>query len=349
MYIYQGLIFILLTFVLPVFAGGLFIQGIKQSVFNKILFGWVSGQIALWMIFQLIAVTFILREEKFHPVVTLFSCVSAIMAVIGLVIWIKNIKRREPLFPAMDKTKVVFGVLLALVVLFQLYQVIFMAYEEGDDAYYVAISTLTVNSDTMYEILPYTGFFTELDARHGLAPFPIWIAYISFLSGIRAVTCAHICLPIILIIMSYAIYYLIGNTMFESYKSGVWPFMFFISMMVLFGGYSLYSRENFLIVRTAQGKAVLGNIIIPFVFYITWEWLKAVRNNTKRVKWVIMLFMTLIAGCLCSTMGSLLLVMLLGVIVICAVFSYKRLSLLWEIMIACVIPVIYAGLYLIYR
>ena len=28
----------------------------------------------------------------------------------------------------------------------------------------------------MYQKLPYTGMSTELDVRHGLAPFPIWIA-----------------------------------------------------------------------------------------------------------------------------------------------------------------------------
>lgn len=74
-----------------------------------------------------------------------------------------------------------------------------LAYEEGDDAFYVAISTITEDANTMYRKLPYTGGETLLDARHGLAPFPIWVAYLAWLSGIPSVTVAQVVLPMSLI------------------------------------------------------------------------------------------------------------------------------------------------------
>ena len=44
----------------------------------------------------------------------------------------------------------------------------------------------------MYQKLPYTGMSTELDVRHGLAPFPIWIAWLSQMTGIATVAVAQL-------------------------------------------------------------------------------------------------------------------------------------------------------------
>ena len=50
-----------------------------------------------------------------------------------------------------------------------------MTYQDGDDAYYVAISTLTESSNTLYELMPYSMGATGFDMRHGLAPTPVRI------------------------------------------------------------------------------------------------------------------------------------------------------------------------------
>ena len=42
----------------------------------------------------------------------------------------------------------------------------------------------------MYQKIPYTGMNTELDVRHGLAPFPIWIAWLARMTGISTVVVA---------------------------------------------------------------------------------------------------------------------------------------------------------------
>ena len=64
-------------------------------------------------------------------------------------------------------------VLAGVLLLVQLVLAVLMVYGDGDDAYYVAISAAAEESGRMYQKIPYTGMHTELDVRHGLAPFPI--------------------------------------------------------------------------------------------------------------------------------------------------------------------------------
>ena len=86
---------------------------------------------------------------------------------------------------------------------------------DGDDAYYVVQSVITDETDTLYRILPYTGFSTSLDMRHAMAVFPIWIAYLARMTGIHATIVSHSILPLVLIPLTYLIYYEIGKVLFK--------------------------------------------------------------------------------------------------------------------------------------
>ena len=41
-------------------------------------------------------------------------------------------------------------------------------------------------------------------------------------------------------------------------------FMLFVSLLQIFGNYSIYPASTFFLTRTRQGKAALGNVILPF-------------------------------------------------------------------------------------
>ena len=156
---------------------------------------------------------------------------------------------------------IVFGGLLAL----QLVCAVVLTYADGDDAFYIPISAATESSGNMYRTIPYTGEATTLDVRHALAPFPVWIAFLSRVSGIHATILAQSILGGVLLVICYLIYDRIAHVLFADNKEGIPVFMLLVSVMILFGNYSFYSAETFLITRASQGKAVLGNLIVPFV------------------------------------------------------------------------------------
>ncbi len=362
----QYLILLVWLLLIPIVIGSMFTLGINKTNKN-IPFMWISGQIILWAIFQIISVPIILifpklepqNEEVFNdPFITLIWCfiiITGVIFILSLLIYNKTYSRNKGFKVVSDKKNsnsrmyyimwTLFGVLL----LFQLVQAVRLAYADGDDAYYIAVSAITEDSNSMYMKLPYTGGTTGMDTRHGLAPFPIWIAFLSKISGMHTTSVAHIIMPLILIPMTYAIYYLIGRKICGQKHSEKLPlFLFFVELLVIFGDYSLLTAEHFMIARSRQGKAALGNIIIPLLIYFLLLLLERMEQNAKLSKklWIL-LTATTIAGCLCSTLSGFLTCMLIGIAAICGAVCYKRFKILIPFAISCIPAVFYIMLYFV--
>lgn len=346
----QLLILAILLIVMPMLAGWLFVR-VDGRAANPV-FLWVSGQICLWTGFHMICVALVLAEGSFTQVVFLFSGYSILAAVLGAVRLIFRWRKgRTAEISAVrgqaDKSGTVLWILFGAVLLFQLVQAVRMAYADGDDAFYVALSTIIQGDDTMYHKLAYTGSPTELDVRHGLAPFPAWIAYFARMSGMETASVAHLVLSCVLIALSYAVLYLLGRHLFPEKDAKLPLFMLFTELLVLFGDYSFYTAENFMIARSRQGKAALASIVIPFLFYLLLLWLRAQEKREKLpAMFYPLLFGTVASGCLCSTLGALLTCMLTGIVGVLGAAGYKRWMQLFPVAVCCAPGVCFAAIYL---
>lgn len=345
----QVLILALLVLAVPVIVGSL-----ADKADRSLPFRWVSGQFLLWAGFQVICVPMVMTERKLGDVVIVFSGYMAAMALLAVAVAIR--RRGKSVFHTKDTGKTggnkdlvtrLLWICVAVLLVMQLVLAVLLAYEEGDDAFYVAITSYAERSDIMYRRLPYTGGTSELDARHALAPFPIWVAYLARVTGMRSVTMAQVALPVILIVMSYTVYYLLGKQLFQKVERKLPLFLLLVEVMILFGGYSLQSAENFLLVRTAQGKAVLANIVIPFLFLLFLMILEELQQEKKTGIWLWFMTATAMAvGCLCSTEGTLLACVLLGAVGLCMLVCYRQWKLLFPMAGCSIMPVCVAILYL---
>lgn len=350
MLVIQIIILSIILLVVPTLVGSLFMD--SKSTDRGLICCWISGQMLLWAVFMLISVPLILKQRSFLEVRNLYSTSIVVLTLGAVFVSLMRRKRKKGESANMwldnkpDKRQVFLWVVFGVLLLLQLVLTIVLAYEEGDDAFYVAISTATAASNRMYQTLAYSGLATGLDARHGLAPFPVWIAYLAKLSGVVPVTVAQIVVPLVIILMTYAIYYLVAKRLFAENKKNVPLFLIFVEVMFLFGGYSVYSAENFLLVRATQGKAVIANVILPFLIYLMF--CLADRMQKKESyglgSWML-LGMTMLAGCLCSTLSILLTCMLIGVVGICMAVCYRRWTILVPLALNCVIPGLLAVLY----
>lgn len=363
-----------LLLVVPTIVGTLFFA--TESKTNSLIFAWVSGQMLLWAGFQVIAVPFILKEKTLSRIVMLYAVYQAILLLLAVAVGLYRMGKRSGLgkgwksswekgwknggtlagnqhqglhaVPDQNGTKRVlrYGLwaVFALLLIFQLVQAVRLAYADGDDAYYVAVASIANASDTMYRKSVYSVGMMSVDARYGLAPFPIWIAFLARVTGLPTVSVAQVGLPLVLIPMTYGIYYLIGRRLFAK-KGGLLPlFLIFGELLVLFSDYSFYTAENFMIARSRQGKAALGNIIIPMLLFLLYLWLEKMQEKRK-VTWqdFLLLLSTATAACLCSTLAAFLTCMLIGITGICTAVYYKRFRFLIP-MAACCIPCVMEAL-----
>ena len=352
MIVLQILLLGILLFVIPMWIGGSFTNVDKGS--KNMGFRWISGQMLLWAGFQLLCVPMVLWEKSFQLVVQYFIIYTAALVLVAMILFF--LRRKKPkLYSVRERRSagekgyyISWGIFWALLA-FQLVMAVVMTYADGDDAFYIAEATHAVDSEMMYDKIPYTGWPTEMDVRHALAPFPIWIAYLSKVTGIKTVSVAHVLLPIAMISMTYGIYYLLGVRLLDSKRERLPLFMIFAELLVIFGDYSFCSVENFMIARSRQGKAALGSIVIPMLILLLLILLERLQESKRLPSgyWVL-LTATLTAGCLCSTLGAMLSCMLVGITGMCAAACYRKWSVLFPMAACCIPCVLYAGIYLIY-
>lgn len=272
----------------------------------------LAGYFVMWALFEVVAIPAVLfvKYDNFKAASIVFAVLSILCAAAGLWLWYRNCKAHKPglisgvehksgLSDKQNDMRVglagrvaarcriwlrdmswaeriewlLFFVLLG----FQLYKAAAYASFDGDDAYYVVESLIAQQADVMYRILPYTGRPTDLDIRHALAVFPMWIAFVARRSRIHATIVSHTIMPFLLIPLSYLVYYEIGRQLFwadsfrgkkEKERENLPIFMIVMALFQIFGNVSIYTSETFFLTRTWQGKAVAGSLVIPALFWM---------------------------------------------------------------------------------
>lgn len=237
----------------------------------------VSGYILMFTLLELVGIPVVLLAvyNGFTTFIRCFTPVIILCAFLGI-LTLRGMKknRRElnfsltlGIWDTSPEEKFMWLLFLALVG-FQLYMAFTRASFDGDDAYYGVHGVIAQQVDTLYRVNPYTGRSAPLDVRHALALFPIWEAFAGSMSGVHATIVSHSAVPLILIPLTYILYYRIGKELLEKKKELLPMFMFLIALWQMFGYVSLFTTETFFLTRTWQGKSFAGNFVIPAVIWI---------------------------------------------------------------------------------
>lgn len=221
------------------------------------------------------------------------------------------------------------------------------AYFDGDDAYYVVESVLADQTGVLNRIRPYTGLSTNPDMRHALAAFPLWIAYVARMTGIHAAIVAHTVLPLVLIPLTYYVFFLIGRKLLGAYSVKLPIFMTLVSLMQIWGNSSIYTNATFFLTRTWQGKSVLANLILLVDFWLLLEIFDGF--SAKRKGYWALLAVANVTAAMMTSMGAFLTALVIGITGIVAAIRFKSLSVLWKLALCCIPNVIYLALLLFFR
>ncbi len=326
----------------------------------------LSGFFVMWALFEaaaLPAVIFV-RYANFRAASVGFAAGSILCAMAGVLLAIR--RRRAPVradggifapVRAMSWAERSEWLLFFGLLGFQLYKAAAYASFDGDDAYYVVESLIAQQADVMYRILPYTGRPTDLDVRHALAVFPMWIAYIADRSGIHATIVSHLIMPLVLIPLSYLVYYEIGRLLFcrradengGSFSGEDLPiFMIIMALFQMFGNVSIYTNETFFLTRTWQGKAVAGSLVIPALFWIFLQIYggREREGRTGAGVWIVFVCVNMTAG-ICSSIAVFLISILTAVAALALAVVQRDLKVLLKMGAACIPNVVYMAIYVV--
>lgn len=328
----------------------------------------VSGYIVLFFLLELVGIPIVLMVD-YHGL-TIFSrwfvAVLLIVSVMGIWMAVRKGVLKQTLFADLGKTWKEYGieekivwVLFLLLVGFQLYMAFTRASFDGDDAYYGVQALIAQQIDVLYRIDPNNGWSTILDARHALALFPIWEAFIGKMSGIHATIICHSVIPMVLIPLTYTLYYQIAKVLFVKKKDLLPMFMVVIALWQMFGNISIYTTETFFLTRTWQGKSFAGNFVIPAVLWIFTSLFVAEREQANGEKadgelgnqkglWILLACLNVAGGASSSLAVLLSLLLTVGLGTLFAI-KEKRIGILIRSGFSCLFGGGYVLLYLILR
>ncbi len=365
--------------ILPVIAGsGIVFAGdtVKRRLPGKLIFSWLFGQLVFWCIFQFIAVFNIIRSNSYETIKKEYLLaagavcfISAAVFVVSLLTEKGRVKRGNAgsgivpgnalsdraadgkiiagMSGVMNTPEKIVAVIAVAGIVVQVVLQIVLAYMEVDDSYYVSEAAGAIGADMLYYRIPYTGITTGFDARHALAPFPIWLALISDICGMRVVSMAHVMIPALFLPLTYLVYGLFGYILLEKNRRFLPVFMLFTELLVTFGFYSYMTPEKFFITRLREGKATIASLIIPGIIMCLYMIIRSLGDDKeRRVKAYILLFILNVSGCLCSTLGALVCAMPVAICGILSAIMYKKIRHLIPLAICCLPCLLFAIMYL---
>ena len=339
MWLHLGLLAVC-TWVLPFCMGMLPVRYMKEEhkSFGMV---WLSGWMMMFAVFEVLVVPFIVREASFSMAIQCYTVVIGILAVLFLFLGrstvpacLRKWKEARP-----DWGQAMIRFLVLTLIILQLIFAFYMQYLDGDDSFFVATSLTSQHTDTMYRFTPYYGANGGLDIRHALSPEPIFMAWLSEVSGIHVTIICHSYISILFLILMYCIYGQVGSQLFPLQRKNRWLFLLFLNIWYLFGNVSIYAAESFAYTRTWQGKAMFPNLMVPLLFL----WLLYMAKNEMDVGEWSMLFVIILCTVFTTSTGIFTVPILLLLAAVIMAVVQKRAFLILQTG-ACLVPSLFFGL-----
>lgn len=297
----KGLAIVLVLFIIPELLGLFLLRFFKKENTNLFL-AFIIGYIVEFAVCQIVTVPYIYMEKTFTELMSIFSKIILVICGLSIIVNLTKVKEIfKTIFKYIKETPKLLVILTIILIGLQVYSYVGYMHIDDDDSFYVGTATVALQTDSLFKYSAATG---EEDvenqlSRYRLGPFPIYLAIISKAIDIHPAIVAHTILPIIFVPLVYMIYGLIGNEIFKKDKKQVYYFLMIMSIINIWGNYSVRTTFSFFLIRIWQGKAILASMILPLIVLL---FIKAEENNYK-FNYCLILFITILAGNLTTTMG----------------------------------------------
>lgn len=309
----------------------------KLSIVQSVVF----GAITLLALFELIALPCIFFRTSFSFLADLFLKVSAAIFLISILTHIRKIYEAIRFRNWKHDCKNLIFIPVLLLIAFQIYITVCYTHLDDDDAYFVATSVTALETNSLFCFDPYTGVAsTVMNTRYIFSPFFLLYGVFSKVMGFPPAVIAHTFFPMILLALTYAVYFMWAEYLFPQKKRYQMLFLVFVCLLNMYGTFSVYASSSFLLFRIWQGKAVLAGTLLPLIILIL---LSIVQNHSGHYTHKA-LFITVIASCLSSSMAIPLVPTCIGVFWFISL-CIKRKFLASLRLILCISPCLLIGIF----
>ncbi len=202
-----------------------------------------------------------------------------------------------------------------------------------DATYYVGNVATSIQTDTMNIYDPYTGMWQDhFEMRYFFATYSMNDAVMCRLTGLHALVQTKTVMTSVIILLIQLLYYKIAALLFgEDKKARL--LMLLLMSVANFTFISLYTPSNFLLTRTFEGKAIVGNLVLTAIVYI---YMLLLENHKSFRTWLI-LFLICFGATTISSSANMLVPAALSVLLVPLILIKKDLRILPKY-ILCMLP-----------
>lgn len=255
----------------------------------NLLVGFISYQ-ALFQVFSL-AVT--LTTGVLHHLTILWGVAQLILILLS--IWVARTAVKQQVMEGVDVIKRHKGIvaLTAFVVMAFCWYTSINGESNDDAAYYIALMTTSVETDSLFKYNVYTGLEMEsLYLRRALATFEIHSAVLSQMTGIHPLIIARIFRACQNVILTSVAVWLCGNTLFwrkekDCVEKSMLTVVVFWLLQIPFAN-TIYTPATFLLYRAYEAKAFTANLVVLLGLYLC---VQVLRERNYRFLIIVGLFL----------------------------------------------------------
>lgn len=331
----------LLLVAVPAWIGSIWCHfaGIQGRV-KKLLFAWVSGFLTVMAVSQLILVPLVLRRQSFVTYRAVVTVVYLVLMVVAAGVNWKSVKKAAAKTEPWNIWQVLYLIGALGLILIQATVAGVFQHIDDDDSRFVVEQVMAVEHGAMYTENPVTGQLSYWDMgevrKDMVSPWAMLVAYWSDLSGIAPAVMSHKYLPFYLILLTYAVYALLGLHFWKRDREKVSMFLIFVSALNIFGYFSTHTTSAILLLRIWQGKALVGAMLIPAIFYIMFE----IMSGSGRKMWYFLGAVAAAAAALASGSGITIAPVVIGICGLAELIHTRKIKkgiLIWSTAIPSVI------------
>lgn len=319
---------------------------ITKKAGNRLLVSWPLGFFLELAVFFFLTVPFTFLRLPFSSLCYVYTAALLMICVISVRVILKSKPLRWTM-PKLTGWEVFYLVVALIVVGWQVYRALTLdrTYMSLDDATYVAMPNDALTHNALYAHDAYTGLYQNYQIHRVLQSWLVFPAYLSWISGISVVMMMHAVLDVCFLLMGYCIYYYMGCVLFKRREDAL-IFVTIVSVIYIYGNYSIYSQSFRFLGMNAQGKAVLAVLLFPLLFTMMIEQLKEVYQ----AEFGVLLLLLSAAACSLTLFGAVTVVANVALPVVFMLFGKKRVwKQLGYILWTGIIPVLCLSIFFWYR
>lgn len=342
MLILKAVIAVLINLIIYYSFGTLFVC--RDDKHKSVLLSVGVGFFAYYSLFCLFVYPIMFTYRTLTLLTGIWCCFTLVVVALALVLRretvaleMRNIKEEISKSPAA-------AVIIAALILVQVI-VIVRSYDFTlDAAYYVANVTTSLDTDMINIYDPFTGAWQDhFELRYAFATYSINDAVMCRLFGLPALVGCKTVMASTVAIVSNLMYLAVSRELFsgDSKKSAA---MLGIITWVNFTFITLYTASNFLVKRTYEGKAVVGNVTVVAIFLM---FIILISEKAPKLFWL-ELFLISFGSATVSSSANMLVPAQLSVLLVPYIIKKKKWAIVPKYLIMLIPGICMMLIYVLY-